>query len=216
MGAATFTNQAPLPAVPVELRTIAGGLWPGQVYLNDTFTAATLVEARQANAYPIVHLATHGEFRNGPLGDSYIQFWDQRLGLDQMAQLRLNEPPLELLVLSACRTALGGETAELGFAGLAVKAGVKSALASLWQVSDAGTAGFMVAFYSSLRSAPFKAQALQQAQLAMLRGEVSQNRSQGTLQWAGGVVPMPPEALTGEDLRHPYYWAAFTLVGNPW
>ncbi|MCZ0902150.1 CHAT domain-containing protein, partial [Microcoleus sp. HI-ES] len=89
--------------------------------------------------YGIIHLATHAEFRPGTPNNSYIQFWDTQLGLDQMRDLKWNNPPLELLVLSACRTALGDKEAELGFAGLALQSGAKSALASLWYVSDAGT-----------------------------------------------------------------------------
>ncbi|MEM6436386.1 MAG: CHAT domain-containing protein, partial [Cyanobacteria bacterium P01_D01_bin.115] len=146
----------------------------------------------------------------------YIQFWDQRLGLDQLRELQLNNPPLDLLVMSACRTALGDTSAELGFAGLAVQAGVKSALASLWQVSDLETAGLMTEFYTQLSQQPYKAEALRQAQLAMLRGEVTV--TDGVLQWNGGSQPLPADLvnLRFGDTRHPYYWAAFTLVGSPW
>ncbi|MEM9003125.1 MAG: CHAT domain-containing protein, partial [Cyanobacteria bacterium P01_F01_bin.86] len=144
------------------------------------------------------------------------QFWNQRLGLDQVRQLQLNSPPVELLVMSACRTALGDTNAELGFAGLAVQAGVKSALASLWQVSDLETAGLMAEFYTQLNQQPYKAEALRQAQLAMLRGEV--RVEEGVLIWNGGSIPLPPNLinLRAEDATHPYYWAAFTLVGSPW
>ena len=92
--------------------------------------------------------------------------------MNQLEELKLSNPQVELLVLSACTTAVGDEQAELGFAGLAVHAGVKSALASLWYVSDVGTLGLMTEFYQQLRTAPIKAEALRQAQLAMLRGEV--------------------------------------------
>jgi CHAT domain-containing protein len=123
---------------------------------------------------------------------------------------------VELLVLSACRTALGDEQAELGFAGLAVQAGVKSALASLWYVSDEATLGLMSQFYEQLKSAPSKAEALRQAQLAMLNGQV--RIESGNLRDARGVVRLPA-ALAGlqdKQLTHPYYWAAFTMIGNPW
>ena len=65
-------------------------------------------------------------------------------------EMEWDTPRVELLVLSACRTALGDEQAELGFGGLAVASGVKSALASLWYVSDQGTLGLMTEFYSQL------------------------------------------------------------------
>lgn len=80
---------------------------------------------------------------------------------------------MELLVLSACRTAVGDQSAELGFAGLAIATGAKSALASLWYVSDASTLGLMTEFYTHLQNSTIKAEALRQAQLAMLRGNVS-------------------------------------------
>ncbi len=75
-------------------------------------------------------------------------------------------------MLSACQTALGDRQAELGFAGLAVAAGVKSVLASLWNVSDLGTLGLMGQFYQEYGEFANKAEALRQAQLAMLKGQV--------------------------------------------
>ncbi|MGD1860876.1 MAG: CHAT domain-containing protein [Leptolyngbyaceae cyanobacterium] len=216
MGASQFVDQPNLPAVPFELNTITTDLRRGEQTLNETFTPQTLVSLRQQSDYRILHLATHGEFRPGGPENSYIQFWDQRVGLNQIRDLQLNNPPLELLVMSACRTALGDAAAELGFAGLAVQAGVKSALASLWQVSDLETAGLMTEFYTQLSQQPYKAEALRQAQLAMLRGEVTVQ--DGVLTWSSNSEPLPEDLI---DLRfgntqHPYYWAAFTLVGSPW
>lgn len=214
MGASEFDDQSPLPAVPLELAAIEG-LWPGEVYLNESFTAETVLQSRDQTPHIILHLATHAEFVEGELADSYIQFWDERLGLDRLPQLRLGTPTVELLVLSACSTALGSEKAELGFAGLAVKAGAKTAIAALWQVSDLATAGLMAELYTQLGEAPYKADALRQAQLAMLRGEV--RIQEGTLIWNGGQMPLP-EDIRGQNInvQHPYFWSGFTLVGNPW
>ena len=216
MGAAKFTDQSPLPAVPLELSTLTGQLWQGKSFLNQEFTLNNLKSARAAQPFGIVHLATHGEFREGKLSNSYIQLWDTKLQLNQMRELQLHNPPVELLVLSACRTALGNEEAELGFAGLAVLAGVKSALGSLWYVSDEGTMGLMTRFYQQLRETPIKAEALRQAQLAMLRGEVRLENQQ--LVTADVSIPLPPElaGLEDQELSHPYYWSAFTLIGSPW
>ncbi|NES25212.1 MAG: CHAT domain-containing protein, partial [Symploca sp. SIO3E6] len=142
--------------------------------------------------------------------------WDTKLQLDQVRQLGLHNPPVELLVLSACRTALGDAEAELGFAGLAVLAGVKSALGSLWYINDAGTLGFMSYFYQQLGEAPIKAEALRQTQLAMLRGEV--RLENGKLVSSDQTIPLSPELqdLGDKDFTHPYYWSAFTLIGSPW
>ncbi|MFB8788770.1 MAG: CHAT domain-containing protein [Potamolinea sp.] len=98
--------------------------------------------------------------------------WDTQLRLDQVRQLGWNNPAVDLLVLSACRTALGDEKAELGFGGLAVSSGVKSALASLWYVSDQGTLALMTEFYQQLKTAPIKAEALRQAQISMIKKQV--------------------------------------------
>jgi CHAT domain-containing protein len=216
MGASQFSQLAPLPAVPVEIQTIAGKLWRGKAFLNQDFTLDNLNAQRQNTPYPIVHLATHAEFLPGRPANSYIQLWDSKLRLDQLKQLRLSDPKVELLVLSACRTALGDEKAELGFAGLAIYSGVKSALASLWYVSDEGTLGLMTEFYRQLKGANIKAEALRQAQLAMLRGQV--RLENGILTGSKGGVTLPPELarLGNQTLSHPYYWASFVMIGSPW
>ncbi|MGL5511079.1 MAG: CHAT domain-containing protein, partial [Microcoleaceae cyanobacterium] len=141
--------------------------------------------------------------------------------LDQVRQLGWSDPAVELLVLSACRTAVGDRNAELGFAGLAIATGVKSALASLWYVSDAGTLGLMTEFYVHLQNSSIKADALRKAQLAMLQGQVSIEGDQlrGS-QERGGVI-LPPEIIArggGKTVNftHPYYWSGFTMIGSPW
>ncbi|TAD77217.1 MAG: CHAT domain-containing protein [Oscillatoriales cyanobacterium] len=227
MGASEFeqtSNLAALPGVPVELQAIAGssdrpGLWPGRSFLNRTFTLATLRQERQANSYGIVHLATHAEFKPGKPDQSYIQFWRERLTLDRIQTIDWTSRPVELLVLSACRTAVGDRNAELGFAGMAIASGVKSSIASTWYVSDRGTLALMNEFYRQLRTAPTKSEALRQAQLALLRGQVQieGNELRGTGA-RGGTVFLPPDiAANGREiLSHPYYWAAFSVIGNPW
>lgn len=216
MGASQFTDQSPLPAVPVELAAIVGNVWSGKSFLNDAFTVENLKSARSQVPYGIIHLATHAEFKLANPRNSYIQMWNSKLRLDQLRQLALRKPPVELLVLSACRTALGDEQIELGFAGLAAQAGVKSVLGSLWSVSDEGTLGLMTEFYDRLKNAPIKAEALRQTQVAMLNGEV---RVEGeNLITRSGSLPLPPSVtrLPSNNFSHPYYWSAFTIVGNPW
>jgi filamentous hemagglutinin family protein len=216
MGASQFVGQSSLPAVPVELSTIVGKLWSGKSYLNDSFTLENLKSARQEASYGIIHLATHAEFKISNPTKSYIQFWNSQLHLDQLRKLALKKPPVELLVLSACRTALGDEQIELGFAGLAAQAGVKSVLGSLWYVSDQGTLGLMAEFYNQLKQAPIKAEALRQTQLAMLKGEV--RLQEGKLMTSTGSFPLPPTLapVGNSEFSHPYYWSAFTMIGNPW
>ncbi|MBK4732667.1 CHAT domain-containing protein [Oxynema sp. CENA135] len=216
MGVSQFQDQPPLPAVPLEISTIAENIWPGKTFLNQAVTLENLKEQRQEFPYQIIHLATHGQFSKGQIQESYLQLWDKKLRLDHIPALPWHDPPVELLVLSACRTALGDREAEFGFAGLAVQSGAKSAIASLWYANDTGTLGLMSEFYHSLRSVPLKAQALREAQIAMLRGELY--LKDGQLVGSFGTISLPPE-FSGSHLKtlvHPYYWAGFTTIGSPW
>jgi CHAT domain-containing protein len=227
MGADRFpqTNNQPLPAVPFELNAIVVdeptigetidnvGNWPGQTFLNETFTFENLIHQRATQPYGIVHLATHASFIES---DAYIELWDGQQSLDDFREAEWYAPPtVELLVLSACETAKGNPQAELGFAGLAVRSGAKSALASLWQISDVGTLAMMAGFYDALPDAPLKAEAVQAAQLAMLHGEIA--REGDALIVNDRRVPLPTNYQNiHPDFSHPYYWAAFSLVGSPW
>ena len=216
MGAEKFKERKPLPAVPVELSLITPSLWQGKSFLNEAFTIQNLKAQRQQKPFGLIHLATHASFRPGAPSNSYIEFWDSKLQLNQLSELGWHEPPVELLVLSACRTALGDRQAELGFAGFAVQAGVKSAIASLWSVSDEGTLALMTELYQQLKVSPIKAEGLRRAQIAMLKGQVL--LKEGKLVTAKGAVPLPPELakLGNVNLAHPYFWAGFTIVGSPW
>jgi len=127
--------------------------------------------------------------------------------MNQIDQMNL---VADLLTLSACETALGQN---LGLAGLAVDSGAKSVLASLWTVSDAGTAPLMIRFYQGLPTAPSKAIALQEAQLAFLRGEVTIEN--GKIRGIKGFPNIPFQIdASNIDLKHPYFWSSFTLIGN--
>ncbi len=218
MGASEFpgTNLRPLPAVEMEVSTInqqRGGI----PFLNDQFTIAALRSQQNQQPFGVVHLATHAKFEPGAIDNSYIQFRDRRLSLNrqEIRELGLNSLPVELLVLSACQTALGDREAELGFAGSAHQTGAKSVLASLWEVNDTRTLGLMARFYQELRTAPIKAEALRQVQLAMLNGEVyiEGNRLFFAPQAEGISLKRD---VRDETLVHPHYWSGFTLIGSPW
>ncbi|MBF2018680.1 MAG: CHAT domain-containing protein, partial [Hydrococcus sp. C42_A2020_068] len=221
MGASEFTDKVPLPAVPVELQTVIENPRRGEKFLNQDFTIANFKNENLKERFSIIHLGTHAEFQPGDRDRSYIQFFDSRLSMGQLVQLSdelgwssSKNYPVELLVLSACQTALGDRQAELGFAGLAVAAGVKSVLASLWNVSDLGTLGLMGQFYQEYGEFANKAEALRQAQLAMLKGQVRVDN--GKMMLANGEsIQLPPEFPKGTlELSHPYYWASFTIIGN--
>ncbi|MBE9124888.1 MULTISPECIES: CHAT domain-containing protein [unclassified Coleofasciculus] len=219
MGSSEFPDNPELnqlPAASVEVPLLADTIWQGRGFLNEEFTLDNLKAQRQQIAFGLVHLATHAEFKSGELSNSYIQLWDTKVRLDQVRTLGWNKPPVELLVLSACRTALGDPEAELGFGGFSAKAGVKSVLATLWYVEDWGTLPLMAEFYNQLDEAPIKAEAWRRAQMAMIEGTV--RYEDGELILSDKQIALPPtlENLSNPDLSHPYYWAAFTMIGNPW
>ncbi|MEM9244623.1 MAG: CHAT domain-containing protein, partial [Cyanobacteria bacterium P01_F01_bin.153] len=216
-GASRFDALEDLPSVPVEAAAI-GENWQTVKLMEEDFTLDAMQAVRGESEFAIAHLATHAVFRDGDPSNSFVQLWgEERLTLDAIASLNFHRPPLELLVLSACQTAFGNPSAELGFAGLSVQSGAKSVVASLWQVSDTGTLALMSEFYDRLGDIPTKAEALRQAQLAMLRNETTAiadpSESNPESLQASEMLLRP---LSGPDLTHPYFWSGFTLVGSPW
>jgi len=221
MGASEFPDStlSPLPAVPIELSTILAEFGQGKLLLNDQFTLENLKTQRRDAPFDIVHLSTHASFPRDRNYNPYIQLWQQRVGLNELRQVKWYAPPtVELLTLSACETAVGNEQAEMGFAGLAVQAGVKSALASHWKVDDLGTLAVMTEFYQQLNSenVSIKAEALRQAQLSLLRYQVRIESSQ--LVGTSRNINVTKTLVNNSEinLSHPYYWAGFTLIGSPW
>jgi CHAT domain-containing protein len=219
----------PLPGVISEIAAIRS-LWEGEALFDEDFTLENLDRHRQQKSFPIVHLATHGNFKVSEPDEAFIQLGDQRLFLAQLEALDWYTPAIELLVLSGCRGAIGNEEYHFGLASAALQAGVKSVLASSAYVGDAETAMLMSEFYTYLRSAPTKAEALRQAQLAMLTGQVDAegfdlqpDSSPGD--YVRGITvksvdmnlaPVEVPNTSISKLAHPYYWATFRIVGNPW
>jgi len=225
MGASEFDNLISLPAVPLELTTVTQEVWEGKALLNQEFTLESLVQQMKTKSFSLLHFATHAALNPGSLDNSYIQFWKQAFPLSEFQDFKAQSwwSNVELLILSACETAVINEDrntiderVELSFAGLAVQAGVKSVLASLWNISDQGTLGLMAQFYQELSTAPTKTIALQRAQLALLNKRV---RIEGkTLSNLRSNTPLPESLLPTRQTHfsHPYYWSTFTVIGNPW
>ncbi|NER20438.1 MAG: CHAT domain-containing protein [Symploca sp. SIO1C2] len=179
-----------LPNVNKELQRIQAQV-PAEILLNQSFTNINFKTAVNDNTYPVVHLATHGEF-SSHAQETFLLTWNGKLQIEELNTLLRADTkqtnPIELLVLSACKTAAGDNRAALGLAGVAVRAGARSTAASLWYVSDEATAFLMNHFYQELAKPNItKAEALRRAQLAVLQQE---------------------------EFAHPYYWSAFVLVGN--
>jgi CHAT domain-containing protein len=182
---------SPLPFVKQELETIQLKI-KGELLLDEEFTTTAIQKEINSIPFPVVHLATHGQF-SSKQEDTFILTWDDRLSVNQLnTMLRSREEtgrnPIELLVLSACQTAAGDERAALGLAGVAVRAGARSTLATLWLVSDEGTAELMTRFYQELTDTSIsKAEALRRAQVALLKDS---------------------------RYQQPRLWAPYVLVGN--
>ncbi|MTJ50163.1 CHAT domain-containing protein [Dolichospermum sp. UHCC 0259] len=215
-------DQDPLPSVPLEIDTVSKQIWQSQnqILLNEELTTEKIASLSSQKNFGIIHLATHGDFQAGQISNSYIQLWDKKLNLDELKKLSQElkwnkDPKVEMLVLSACRTALGNQQAELGFSGLAVQAGVKSVLGSLWYVSDQGSLALITKFYEQLKLTSLRSESLRQAQIGMLKGEVRITDKYLYLSPENRIA-LPPEVanLAKIDLSHPYYWSAFTMIGN--
>jgi len=179
-----------LPYVREELESIRSR-HKSTVLLNQDYLVSAVENSLMEQPWSVVHIASHAIF-SGNTDDTFILAWDDKISLDRLEGLigiaRFRDQPIELLTLSACQTATGDDRAALGLAGIAVKAGARSAVASLWSVSDPATTVLMAALYDGLDDpAMNKAQALRAAQLKLLRES---------------------------RYRHPAYWSPFLLIGN--
>ncbi|WP_448268881.1 CHAT domain-containing protein [Nostoc sp. DSM 114159] len=182
---------APLPYVKVELKLIQESGVSTTTLLDKNFTSANLGKTINAQPFKVVHLATHGQF-SSKAKDTFILAADGRINVSELDSLLKSREqkltkPVELLVLSACETAAGDNRAALGLAGVALRAGARSTLASLWQIGDNSTALFIEEFYRQLVSGKTTAEALRFAQLKLLE---------------------TPE------YHRPMYWAPYVIVGN--
>ncbi|KST66307.1 CHAT domain-containing protein [Mastigocoleus testarum] len=183
----------PLTNVERELKNIQSEVSNSKILVNQKFTEVNLHNQLQTIPFSVVHLATHGEFSSDPQ-NTFILTWNELLKSRKFDNLlretngynSFQDPnSIDLLVLSACQTAQGDRRAALGLAGVALKAGARSTIATLWSVDDESTADLMNKFYSELKTGVNKTEALHQAQLATLDRE-----------------------------KRPYFWAPFVLMGN--
>jgi CHAT domain-containing protein len=178
-----------LIGVREELKAIQSVISSSQELLDRQFTLANLQNTMRSTSLSVVHLATHGKFSSNP-EETFILAWDRLIGIEELVNLLQIESAtrtdaIELLVLSACETAKGDNRATLGLAGIAVRAGTRSTLATLWSVDDRSTTAIMSQFYRAIETGMPKAKALQMSQRAFLSQE-----------------------------KRPYFWAPFILVGN--
>lgn len=181
-----------LPSVTLELQEVSKQVPSAKVFLDSEFTKGNIEKELTTTTVPIIHLATHGNFSSQAL-ETFLLTYDSRLNIETLTQLlsarnRKESQPIELLILSACQTAVGDKRAALGMAGMAVRAGARSTIASLWSVDDAATSKFMISLYQNLAKADVtKAESLRSAQISLIRDSA---------------------------YDHPYFWAPFVLLGN--
>ena len=180
-----------LPFVVAEMNRLKE-LFNPDIIMNRDFAPERLVKEFAARPYSIVHIASHGEF-SSDVKKTFVLTYNSRFTLDALEKLLsptlLRKDPVEMLTLSACQTAAGDDRAALGLGGIAVKAGARSAFATLWNVNDQASTTLVGDFYTTLRDQPqmSKAQALRHAQMALLKDE---------------------------RFSHPCLWAPYLIIGN--
>ncbi|MFN6568181.1 CHAT domain-containing protein [Dendronalium sp. ChiSLP03b] len=180
-----------LPGVAIEIADVKKETTSSRVLLNEKFTSLQFQKELTKNDFPIVHISTHGQFSSNSDKTVFLAY-DKAINILEFDSLlknkvQQNENAIELLVLSACRTAKGNKRSILGIAGVAAQAGAQSIIASLWLVDDESTALLMQKFYEGLKNRLTKAEALRQAQLSL---------------------------SSNSRYKHPYFWAGFVLVGG--
>lgn len=179
-----------LPNVASEV-TKLNKLYDASLLSNTSFTKTNFADELESDPYSIIHIASHGKFKSD-VRNTFLLTYDSKINMDTLetyiASTKYRKRPVELLTLSACQTAVGDEKAALGLGGIAVKAGARSALATLWYINDQASSLIIKEFYAKLKQSNIsKAKALQTAQLSL---------------------------INDQRFKHPSYWAPFILIGN--
>jgi CHAT domain-containing protein len=179
-----------LPGVENELNNLKKTV-TNTTLLNEQFTVDSFHEQVSGDEpYEMIHIASHGIF-SANADDSFLMAYDNVIKLDDLEKLLKQDKgaqrSIDLLTLSACETAEGDDRAPLGFTGAALRAKARSAMGSLWPISDEAASLLMADFYNNITQHHGKAEALRQAQLKL---------------------------LNNPKMSHPFYWSPFILVGN--
>ncbi|MCK4743785.1 MAG: CHAT domain-containing protein [Sulfuriflexus sp.] len=181
---------SPLPNVAIEVEHIKK-TYDSTVLMDKTYVASNVEKELEKTNFNVVHIASHAQFSSDP-DETFLLAYSDKFSMDRLEALmgtaKFRDDPVELLTLSACQTAAGDERAALGLAGIAIKAGARSALATLWYINDQASSVLVSKFYDKLRVDELsKAKALQQAQLSLMKDK---------------------------RYQHPSYWSPFLLIGN--
>jgi len=180
---------APLPNVALEVDKITD-TFDSTILMDKKYVTNNVESELSKTSFGIVHIASHAQFSSDP-DETFLLAYSDKFTMDRLESLlgetKFRDDPVELLTLSACQTAAGDERAALGLAGIAIKAGARSALATLWFINDKASSLLVSNFYDQLKKGGSKAKALQQAQLNLIKDR---------------------------RYRHPSYWSPFLLIGN--
>src|SRR6476659_7010949 len=179
-----------LPNVSEELHELQK-LLGSKNLVDRQFLTANFEKELKEEQFSIIHVASHGEFGND-VDNTFLLTFDDKVSLDRLNQMigvfRFRDDPLELLTLSACDTAAGDDRAALGLAGVAIKAGARSALATLWSINDEAAVDLVIDFYRELKDSSIsRAAALQRAQLKL---------------------------INNPRYEHPGFWSPFLMINN--
>ncbi|MCW5313205.1 CHAT domain-containing protein [Nostoc sp. KVJ3] len=189
-------------AVPDEVNAIKS-IFPNHTDLMDRdFSPESFQKTLDKTTYPIVHIASHAQFGIIPEDTFIVTGKNQKLTISQLENslrnLNSKSDSVELLTLTACETAVGDDRSTLGLAGVALQVGVKSAIASLWSVTDESTSELVKTFYTNYRNAGMSiAEALQTAQIRMINAK-----------------KLPPSEGINPSYDNPAYWAPMIAIGN--
>jgi CHAT domain-containing protein len=180
----------PLPNVANELEMLRL-LFGSTTLVDAAFSIPAFERELKQHSFTVLHIASHGEFGTD-VKNTFLLTYNEHLTMDRLNQVlglwRFRKEPLELLTLSACDTAAGDDRAALGLAGIAIKAGARSALATLWSINDVASTQLVEAFYRELKDpAVSRAGALRRAQMKM---------------------------IADPHYDHPGFWSAFLLINN--
>ena len=209
-----------MPLVPQELNRISSDEKKDKL-LNQEFTPSSFLDKASDSGYSTLHVATHAEFKPGGPEASQLHSGTGPLSMKELATLREKRKgvPLDLVVFSACRTALGDADAELGFSGLALQAGARSAVGTLWYVDDVVTSAYFVQMYRYLEQGVPKAEAMQLTRQAFIRNQIKLSGKE--LLGVDGI-PLLQELTPSQQGRvsngvaNPFFWAGIELMGAPW
>ncbi|ARA94517.1 hypothetical protein AWN76_016025 [Rhodothermaceae bacterium RA] len=180
-----------LPGARQEVRAIAARATSRRIVLEGARATQANLEER-APAYDILHLATHGQFVSQAPWRSYLELADGPFHVDEIGRLRLDA---YLVTLSACETALSGGLLSdipdgdewIGLNQAFLAAGTPTVMASLWAIDDEVSSPLMIGFYDRL----------------------------GPEGKAHALATMQRRFIQDPATRHPFYWAAFTVIGDP-